>query len=1474
MNNQITCGRNDSPVTVCTAGRKVLPREFSMKLIDSSGRENLYRITNAELLSGEGSSCMCYLVSVEMSENESHRMLLKQFYPQEAAAEGLVRMDGLALQIDGFEEDPHLLAMADHFAQAYEMQRNLSNMDSTGSHVVTPYRRYFAGSTMYVLYQRENGDTLDRYFPQSAREFLDIAVSAAEAMASLHGQGVLYMDFKPENVLWADGARAMLFDFDAAVDMTRLDEVRGLRSTPRILAPELREMQDFRRNKYLFLTPSADIYSFGSMLIAVLSGVWPSELERSAAGTGDAPAVGWKDAVLAVLGGEFRGQMDQDEQKTLVDILAKCTAEDLRSRYRSAKEVLSDLKTLREEMLRPRKVVRRTNREVERILETAYVLDRYPLWQYRRPEGGRYMLDTGLVGDGDTAVRFFKYLLTTQITDTATVIRWAVPDPARKMTELLHIMPQLAAAAEWILNGEEVKEWEGKPVGTDPEVAAEPLAYIFLEEWDPEGDPEDLFMRWSREEDYTLLPSWIVFADDGGEESRNRELAVGLLRAIAGNNALTPDRGSGRFYPVFIGYADAKEAPGAKSAGFTEGTKERITASIRAALQGVSEDAHEAEEALDHLMKWVVFASVGSHLGSGEAGRSFGKEIRERAEKIHRFFIKDRNERASAQDIRKSFQRDFRYNMESSVSAALSVDAKLVSAGIDPKAPNAAFQFYSRVLSGTPQAEEMLKKLLYLEHRRWSAYMITAGYRVPTAEEFAEYAFNGDNDHRDRRRKLHPLICSSDPEAGIVLRTLPHKYWSRRRQKTEFDALDRQSLRIHRLCDRKAKQMDADTPTEELLADISKFELRGEWARSAEWLRAVIGRMLSGEANINVVFADEMRAFRERVEGLDKRMLSCRLELTEDLDKIEAEMRPVIFRNQYVDYKMSDEAVLRSVPMLIMPPVRRIYKPAAPKLWQNVMSSILIEPEELVLITETAARGAAGDGAGENAERRAERIAEELEHFLREERHLAVKVSVIYGTDDVRTETRSKRAILDITGMDEAAAFGFARRSCFQTMPVTRFADGRLQDFGYGAEIPLYMQKRTLTVEETLRLFGSNPFHEDQGSTMSDLRPYYQQLWNAYRSVKPFYWRIFIQEMEKAERELYIRVSGEVAGRKDMAVSVGPDPESSEDAAEDLLTVKTGSVPGRMLTETGIRRVLREWKQNGLIEPGGTEPAETKLGAIRFETAFPETRAALQEMLRRAEAEPYCHSFEAIQSAREPISGKPAGKLQHYVYDETCLVQFSFRDEAVRDFGGRSVLKSEAVRCVLEALEAVGNVVRTSPLPGETEPAPMISEDYKTGECFVRFETDDISVRKCLLKEGNVLETYVYHTLFQHVPVDDVRSNVTFTWNAKSEEESVFDGAVNNEVDIVCTKNMKTYFISCKQSMPKNEYLEEIRFFADYFGIDGTAVIICSNSAFNEASRKKPTALRERSEGMNVRFIDRTMIDRDLAGCLAEIFCE
>ena len=88
------------------------------------------------------------------------------------------------------------------------------------------------------------------------------------------------------------------------------------------------------------------------------------------------------------------------------------------------------------------------------------------------------------------------------------------------------------------------------------------------------------------------------------------------------------------------------------------------------------------------------------------------------------------------------------------------------------------------------------------------------------------------------------------------------------------------------------------------------------------------------------------------------------------------------------------------------------------------------------------------------------------------------------------------------------------------------------------------------------------------------------------------------------------------------------------------------------------------------------------------------------------------------------------------------------------------------------------------------------------------------------MKEGNILEAYVYHSIWKNAFVDDVKINVAFIWDSESSKDALQRGAITNEIDLVCTRNMQTYFISCKQAMPKTEHLQEIKYFAYYFGID------------------------------------------------------
>ena len=55
------------------------------------------------------------------------------------------------------------------------------------------------------------------------------------------------------------------------------------------------------------------------------------------------------------------------------------------------------------------------------------------------------------------------------------------------------------------------------------------------------------------------------------------------------------------------------------------------------------------------------------------------------------------------------------------------------------------------------------------------------------------------------------------------------------------------------------------------------------------------------------------------------------------------------------------------------------------------------------------------------------------------------------------------------------------------------------------------------------------------------------------------------------------------------------------------------------------------------------------------------------------------------------------------------------------------------------------------------------------------------------------------------------------------------NGVTRNEVDVVGTKNGRTYFISAKMQEPQKAFLEEIDVLARLFGVEGVPVLVCSH---------------------------------------------
>lgn len=157
-----------------------------------------------------------------------------------------------------FEREAHLAAKLDHSAivRVYDFEREGS--------VESIVMEYAPGKTLRFLL---------KVGPFPVRYAVMLAIEIADGLAHAHERGVLHRDLKTENVLVTDDAHAKILDFGIAKWLLSEDEglthSSTLLGTCRAMSPE----QAFG----LELDNRSDLFSFGTLLYEVLSGISPFE---------------------------------------------------------------------------------------------------------------------------------------------------------------------------------------------------------------------------------------------------------------------------------------------------------------------------------------------------------------------------------------------------------------------------------------------------------------------------------------------------------------------------------------------------------------------------------------------------------------------------------------------------------------------------------------------------------------------------------------------------------------------------------------------------------------------------------------------------------------------------------------------------------------------------------------------------------------------------------------------------------------------------------------------------------------------------------------------------------------------------------------------------------------------------------------------------------------------------------------------
>jgi eukaryotic-like serine/threonine-protein kinase len=216
------------------------------------------------------------------------------------------------------------------------------------ANIVTIYEVGESEGTHFIATEYVDGVTLRERMSRASltvAEALDIAAQIAAALSKAHSAGVVHRDIKPENVMLDEEGHAKVLDFGIAklIEQSRDSATEAptalkVETSPGAVMGTVHYMSPEQTRAFRDVDARTDVWSLGVVVYEMLAGRLPFE--------GQTPS----DVMSSILNREPPplARFNREVSEALELVIEKALAKNRDERYQTAKELLSDLRRVRQ----------------------------------------------------------------------------------------------------------------------------------------------------------------------------------------------------------------------------------------------------------------------------------------------------------------------------------------------------------------------------------------------------------------------------------------------------------------------------------------------------------------------------------------------------------------------------------------------------------------------------------------------------------------------------------------------------------------------------------------------------------------------------------------------------------------------------------------------------------------------------------------------------------------------------------------------------------------------------------------------------------------------------------------------------------------------------------------------------------------------------------------------------------------------